>query len=277
MAIKSYKPTTPARRGMTSADFSKITESKPLKSLTVPKKQKAGRNQAGRITVRHRGGGAKKLYRLVNFSLPEGTEAVVEGIEYDPNRTAHIARIKDSQGQYHYVLAGSGLKVGHKLTVGKDSTIEPGNRLALSDIPLGSVIYNIELQPGKGGQIARSAGTGAQLVSKEGRLAQIKLPSGEVRSASIDCMATIGSVGNAQHQNIKQGSAGRNRRRGRRPTVRGVVMNATDHPHGGGEGKGKGGNDPKSPWGQPTLGYKTRRRKSTDKYIVRSRHQSKRR
>ena len=277
MAIKSYKPTTPARRGMTSADFSKITESKPLKSLTVPKKQKAGRNQAGRITVRHRGGGAKKLYRLVNFNLPEGTEAVVEGIEYDPNRTAHIARIKDSQGQYHYVLAGSGLKVGHKLTVGKDSTIEPGNRLALSDIPLGSVIYNIELQPGKGGQIARSAGTGAQLVSKEGRLAQIKLPSGEVRSASIDCMATIGSVGNAQHQNIKQGSAGRNRRRGRRPTVRGVVMNATDHPHGGGEGKGKGGNDPKSPWGQPTLGYKTRRRKSTDKYIVRSRHQSKRR
>ncbi|HEX9594787.1 MAG TPA: 50S ribosomal protein L2 [Candidatus Saccharimonadales bacterium] len=276
MAIKPYKPTTPARRGMTTSDFSKITTKKPLKSLTIPKKQRAGRNQAGRITVRHRGGGAKKMYRLVNFNLPVGLEAVVEGIEYDPNRSAHIARIKDSEGKYHYVLAGSGLKVGHKLTVGDESTIEPGNRLMLSVIPLGSVVYNIELQPGRGGQLVRSAGTGAQLISREGKMAQLKLPSGEVRSVNVECQATIGSVGNAQHQNIKLGSAGRRRRQGWRPSVRGVAMNAADHPMGGGEGKGKG-NDPQSPWGQPTLGFKTRRRKSTDKFIVRSRHQSKRR
>jgi len=277
MAIKPLKPTTPAQRGMTTADFSSITAKRPLKVLLKSKKQMAGRNQAGRITSRHRGGGAKKFYRLVDFNLPTGTVAVVEAIEYDPNRTARIARIKDSDGRYHYVLAGAGLKVGHKLTVGGDSSIEPGNRLSLEAIPLGSVVYNVELQPGRGGQLVRSAGTGAQLISREGAYAQIKLPSGEVRSISVKCQATIGTVGNLQHQNIKLGSAGRRRRMGRRPKVRGIVMNAADHPMGGGEGKGKGGNDPQSPWGQPSLGFKTRRRKSTDKFIVRSRHESKRR
>ena len=277
MAVKPYKPTTPGRRGMTSADFSEVTAKKPIKSLLKPKKQRAGRNQAGRITSRHRGGGAKRKYRQVNFNLPEGTEVVVEAIEYDPNRSARIARVKDSANNYYYVLAGSGMKVGHKLAVGKESSIEPGNRLRLSDVPLGSVVYNIELKPGKGGQLVRSAGTGAQLVSREGLMAQVKLPSGEVRSVSVDCQATVGNVGNPQHQNVKLGSAGRKRRMGRRPRVRGVVMNAADHPMGGGEGKGKGGNDPQSPWGQPALGYKTRRRKSTNKYIVRSRHESKRR
>ena len=277
MAVKPYKPTTPGRRGMTSADFSEITAKKPVKSLLKPKKQRAGRNQAGRITTRHRGGGAKRKYRQIEFNLPEGAEVVVEAIEYDPNRSARIARVKDGDGSQYYVLAGSGMKVGHKLTVGQASSIEPGNRLRLSDIPLGSVVYNIELQPQKGGQLVRSAGAGAQLVSREGSLAQVKLPSGEVRSVSIECQATIGSVGNPKHQNVKLGSAGRRRRMGRRPRVRGVVMNAADHPMGGGEGKGKGGNDPQSPWGQPALGYKTRRRKSTNKYIVRSRHESKRR
>lgn len=277
MAIKAYKPTTPSRRGMTTTDLSAITASKPIKSLTSPKKRTSGRNQQGRLTIRHRGGGAKRKYRMVNFNLSAGAQTVVEAIEYDPNRTARIARIKDDKGAYGYVLAGGGLKVGHKLVVGADAPIEPGNRLPLEAIPLGSPIYNIELQPGKGGQLVRSAGASAQLVSREGNLAQVKLPSGEVRSVPVNCQATIGTVGNAQHQNVKLGSAGRNRRKGRRPTVRGIVMNAADHPMGGGEGKGKGGNDPQSPWGQPTLGYKTRRRKSTDKYIVRSRHQSKRR
>ena len=278
MAIKQYKPTTPARRGMSSQDFSQITTGndgpKKLKSI---KKSKAGRNNQGRITVRHRGGGVKKFYRHVNFALPTGTKAVVEAIEYDPNRSARIARIKDEKGHYHYVLATSKMKVGSTIESGAESAIERGNRLPLSAIPEGTIIHNIELTPGKGGQMVRSAGAGAQLMAKEGQHAQIKLPSGEVRIVLLTCEATIGSVGNEQHQNVKIGSAGRNRKKGIRPSVRGVVMNAADHPHGGGDGGSHAvGRVPKTPWGQKTLGSKTRRRKSTDKYIVRSRHAAKR-
>lgn len=277
MAIKAMKPVTPARRGMTTADTSSITSKKPVRSLLRVKKQKAGRNNSGRITVRHRGGGKKQFYRLVNFNLPVGTVATVEAIEYDPNRSARIARIKDEQGKYHYVLAGSRMKVGHVLRSDKESAIEPGNRMQLSAIPLGASVYNIELKAGYGGQLVRSAGASAQLVAKEGNYAQVRLPSGEVRSLHVDCLATIGAVGNEQHQNIKLGSAGRKRRMGIRPTVRGLAMNAVDHPHGGGDGgSARMGKDPRTPQGQKTLGYKTRRRKTTDKYIVRSRHVSKR-
>ncbi|HEX9679045.1 MAG TPA: 50S ribosomal protein L2 [Candidatus Saccharimonadales bacterium] len=276
MAIKTLKPTTPARRGMTTADFGSLTAKQPVKSLLRSKKQKSGRNNAGRITSRHRGGGAKKFYRLVNFSPSKELDLTVEAIEYDPNRSARIARVIDQGGRYHYVLATKGLKVGHKLAIGASSSIEPGNRLLIEAIPVGTVISSVELVPGRGAQLARSAGTSVQLIAKEDKLAQIKLPSGEVRVVDISCQATVGTIGNLQHQNIKLGSAGRKRRQGRRPHVRGIAMNAADHPHGGGEGKGKG-NDPQSPWGQPALGFKTRRRKSTDKYIVRSRHQSKRR
>lgn len=278
MAIKTYKPTTPGRRGMTSQDNSEITAKKPLKSLLVPKKRGSGRNNSGRITVRHRGGGAKQFYRLVNFNLPAGTTATIEAIEYDPNRTARIARIKDDKGTYHYVIAAKGMKVGKKISSGSEIAITTGNRLPLSDIPLGSVIYAVELHPGRGAQLARSAGTGAQLVAKENGYGQVRLPSGEVRMVLLTASASIGSVGNEQHQNMKIGKAGRTRRKGIRPTVRGVVMNAVDHPHGGGDGGRHGtAKDPRTPWGQKTLGYKTRSRKSTNKYIVRSRHQAKRR
>ncbi len=277
MAIKAYKPTTPGRRGMTTQDLSTVTTKKPVKSLVVAKKKFSGRNNQGRITTRHRGGGARKFYRLVNFSLPAGTEAVIEHIEYDPNRSARIARIKDQTGKYHYVLASAGMTVGQKLSSGEKSAIENGNRLPLKNIPLGSVIHAIELQPGRGGQMARSAGASAQLVAKEGNYAQVKLPSGEVRIVHVDCTASVGVVGNEQHQNIKVGKAGRTRHKGIRPTVRGVVMNAADHPHGGGDGGRHGmGKDPRTPWGQKTLGYKTRQRKSTNKFIVRSRHAAKR-
>lgn len=277
MAIKTYKPTTPGRRGMTSQDTQQITVKKPVRSLLVPKKQKSGRNNVGRITVRHRGGGARKFYRLVNFNLPAGTKATVEHIEYDPNRSARIARIKDQDGRYHYVLAGNTMRPGQKIMSGEDAPIEAGNRLSLQNIPVGSTIYAIELQPGKGAQLVRSAGNSAQLMAKEGDYAQVRLPSGEVRMVSIEATATIGSVGNEQHQNVKTGKAGRTRRKGIRPTVRGVVMNAADHPHGGGDGGRHGtAKDPRTPWGQKTLGYKTRRRKSTTKFIVRSRHAAKR-
>lgn len=277
MAIKAYKPTTPGRRGMTSQDTSTITTKRPLKSLLMTKKQQSGRNNQGRITTRHRGGGARKFYRIVNFKVAPDLTAVVEHIEYDPNRSAHIARIKDNTSTYHYVLAASGMKVGDKLASGEESAIETGNRLPLKNIPTGSTIYAIELEPGKGAQMVRSAGTNAQLVAKEGDYAQVRLPSGEVRMVRVDCMANVGSVGNEQHQNIKWGKAGRTRRKGIRPTVRGVVMNAADHPHGGGDGGRHGmGKDPRTPWGQKTLGYKTRSRKSTTKFIVRSRHSAKR-
>lgn len=278
MAIKIYKPTTPGKRGMTTQDMSAITTKKPLKSLLVVKKRVSGRNNQGRITTRHRGGGARKFYRLVNFNLPANTTATIEHIEYDPNRSARIARIKDQDNKYHYILAAQGMKVGQKITSGEEVAIENGNRLPLKNIPVGSVIHAIELQPGRGAQIVRAAGASAQLVAKEDEYAQVKLPSGEVRMVHVNCTASLGVIGNEQHQNIKVGKAGRTRNKGIRPTVRGVVMNAADHPHGGGDGGRHGtAKDPRTPWGQKTLGYKTRRRKSTTKFIVRSRHQGKRR
>lgn len=277
MAIKQYNPTTPARRGMTSEDYSDITTKKPLKSLLKSKKQNAGRNNTGRITVRHRGGGVKRHYRLVNHGLADGTEATIEEIEYDPNRSARIARIKDQHGLYHYVLADTQMKKGKKIVSGVEAPIEASNRMPLSKIPVGSQIYAIEIHPGKGAQMIRSAGTRAQLMAKEGDYAQVKLPSGEVRRFRMECTAAIGVVGNVQHQNIKIGSAGRKRRKGIRPTVRGVVMNAADHPHGGGDGGRHGpGKPPRTPWGQLTLGYRTRRRKDTTRLIVKSRHEAKR-
>ena len=277
MAITNYKPTTPGQRGMTSQDMSAITTRKPAKSLIVIKKKNSGRNNQGRITNRHRGGGVRKFYRLVNFKLAAGTEAVIEHIEYDPNRSARIARIKDSDNKYHYIIAAQGMAVGHKISSGEEIAIETGNRLPLKNIPVGSVIHGIELQPGRGAQLVRSAGNSAQLVAREGEYAQIKLPSGEVRLVHTECTASIGVIGNEQHQNIKVGKAGRNRNKGIRPTVRGVVMNAADHPHGGGDGGRHGmGKDPRTPWGQKTLGYKTRTRKTTSKFIIRSRSAGKR-
>lgn len=277
MAIKAHKPTTPARRGMTSQDTDEITTKKPLRSLLVTKRRQNGRNNQGRITTRHKGGGARKFYRLVNFQFAAGKSAVVEHIEYDPNRSARIARIKDAEGEYHYILAANGMRVGQKIESGEEAAIENGNRLPLKSIPIGSVIHAVEMQPGRGAQLARSAGNSAQLMAKEGNYAQVRLPSGEVRLVSVECMASMGVVGNEQHQNVKIGKAGRKRHMGVRPTVRGVVMNAVDHPHGGGDGgRHGGGRPPVSPWGQKTLGYKTRRRKSTTKFIVKSRHAAKR-
>jgi len=277
MAIKNLKPTTPGRRGMTTQDFDKITAKRPIKSLTVVKRRTNGRNNQGRITVRHRGGGAKRFYRIVNFKQLDIQTATIEAIEYDPNRSAHIARILDQDNTYHYVIASATMHVGQKLTVGDKAPIESGNRLPLKNIPTGSFIYGIELQPGRGAQMVRSAGVKAQLTAKEGDYAQVKLPSGEVRMVNINCMASIGTVGNVQHQNVKIGSAGRKRHLGFRPSVRGVVMNAADHPHGGGDGGSHGvGRQPKTPWGKPTLGYRTRRNKRTTKFIIRSRHQAKR-
>lgn len=277
MAVTPYKPTTPGRRGMTTQDLSQVTTKKPLKSLIVIKRRTNGRNNQGRITTRHRGGGAKRFYRIMNFSQLNIESATIEAIEYDPNRSARIARIKDQKNAYHYILAGNGMKVGQVISVGEKSAIETGNRLPLRSIPAGTFVHGIELQPGRGAQIVRSAGVKAQLTAKEGDLAQIKLPSGEVRTVQLECMATIGAVGNEQHQNVKIGSAGRKRHLGFRPSVRGVVMNAVDHPHGGGDGGAHGiGGQPKTPWGKPTLGTKTRRNKRTNKSIIRSRHQAKR-
>jgi large subunit ribosomal protein L2 len=283
MAIKVYNPTTPGRRGMTSQDFDGITTKKPLKSLTVSKKRGSGRNNQGRITTRHKGGGARKHYRLINFKLAAGTEAVIEHIEYDPNRSARLARIKESNGTYHYILAAKGMKIGQKISAGEEVAIETGNRLPLKNIPVGSTIHAIELKVGGGAQLVRSAGNSAQLMGRDNGYAQIRMPSGEFRLINENCTASLGVVGNEQHQNIKVGKAGRSRHKGIRPTVRGVVMNAADHPHGGGDGgrHGVGGGKnhgaaPKTPWGQKTLGYKTRRRKSTSNMIVRSRHAAKR-
>jgi len=277
MPVKAYNPTTPARRQMTSQDFSAVTARKPLKSLVMIKKGGVGRNNQGRITTRHRGAGARRYYRIVNFKLAAGTTATVEEIEYDPNRSARIARIKDQDGRYHYILAPQGVKVGSKLTSDEETAIKKGNRLPLKNIPLGTTIHAVELQPSRGAQLARTAGSRAQLVAKEDEYAQVRLPSGEVRIVSINCMASIGPVGNEQHQNVVVGKAGRNRRKGIRPTVRGVVMAAVDHPHGGGDGgRHRMARPPTTPWGQKTLGYKTRRRKSTSKFIVKSRHQGKR-
>ena len=277
MAIANYKPTTPGRRGMTSQDNSEITTNKPVRSLLRVKKSQAGRNNQGRITTRHQGGGVRKHYRMVNFHLPVGTTATIEQIEYDPNRSARIARIRDQQGNLHYVLAANGMKQGMTISSDEQTSVDTGNRMPLKSIPLGSVIYGIELQPGKGAQLVRSAGGRAQLMARDGDYAQVRLPSGEVRLVHVDCMAHLGSVGNEQHQNIKIGKAGRNRKKGIRPSVRGVVMNAVDHPHGGGDGGRHGtAKAPRTPWGQKTLGYKTRRRKTSNKFIVRTRHASKR-
>lgn len=277
MPIKAYNPTTPARRGMTTQDLSDVTTRKPLKSLTKSKKQNAGRNNTGRITVRHRGGGVKRHYRLLNHGLADGLELTVEEIEYDPNRSARIARVKDQHGLYHYILADTSMTKGKKIASGEKAPIEASNRMPISKIPVGTQIYAIELTPGKGAQMVRSAGTKAQLMAKEGDYATIKLPSGETRKVRVEATAAIGVVGNVQHQNVKVGSAGRKRRKGIRPTVRGVVMNAADHPHGGGDGGRHGtGKAPRTPWGQLTLGYRTRRRKSSNKLIVRSRHDAKR-
>lgn len=278
MNLRTLRPTTNGQRGMTTQDTSSITTKKPLKSLLVIKKRSSGRNNQGRITVRHRGGGAKNFYRIINFDLEPGTTSTIEAIEYDPNRSARIARIKDQNGNYHYIIAGKDFKVGQKINSGQDVPIEDGNRLMLKDIPVGSNINSIEINLGKGAQMVRSAGSSAQLMAKDGNYAQIKLPSGEVRMIHLECKASLGVVGNEQHQNIKIGKAGRTRNLGRRPQVRGIVMNAVDHPHGGGDGGSHGvGRNPKTPWGKPTLGYKTRRRKSTNKLIVKKRHEAKRR
>ena len=272
MAIQTYKPTTPSRRGMTTADKSEITTKLSKKTLLVSKKRISGRNAQGKITIRHRGGGAKRFYRLVDFKLLDGTKATIKTIEYDPNRSANIALIETENNKLAYILAGSGMKVGRKISVGKDAEIKKGNRLPIKAIPVGSLIYNIELHPGGGGKVARGAGTKAQLMAKEDKYCQIKLPSGEIRLFLQECMATLGSVGNEAHQNIKYGNAGRRRHMGWRPTVRGKAMNPVDHPHGGGEG----GNDiglpsPMTPWGKPALGLRTRKRKIKNKLIIRRR------
>lgn len=277
MAVRQLNPTTPSRRGMTTQDLSEITTKKPLKSLIKSKKQNAGRNNTGRITVRHRGGGVKRHYRLVNHNLAAGLTVTVEEIEYDPNRSARIARVKDQNGLYHYILADTSMQIGKVISSGPTSPIESSNRMPLSDIPVGTQIYAIEITPSKGAQMVRSAGTKAQLMAKEGDYVQVRLPSGEVRRFRQEATAAIGVIGNVQHQNIKIGSAGRNRRKGIRPGVRGVVMNACDHPHGGGDGGRHGsGRPPVSPWGQLALGYRTRRRKDVAKLIIKTRHDAKR-
>lgn len=277
MSIKTYRPTTPAQRQKTTEDYDQITTKKPLKSLLKAKKQTAGRNNQGRITVRHHGGGVKRHYRILTHKLPQNLTLTIEEIEYDPNRSARIARVKDNKGIYYYVLADTKMTKGSTFKTGAEVAIEDSNRLPLEQIPVGTFIYAIELTPGKGAQIVRSAGTSAQLMAKENGYATLKMPSGEVRKVLSSCEASIGVVSNPQHQNIKIGSAGRRRRKGIRPTVRGVVMNATDHPHGGGDGGRHGaGKAPRTPWGQLTLGYRTRRNKKTNRMIVRSRHEGKR-
>lgn len=277
MSIKAYRPTTPAQRQKTTQDFDQITTKKPLKALLKAKKQQAGKNNQGRITVRHRGGGVKRHYRILTHNLPKDLTLTVREIEYDPNRSARIARVQDQAGTYYYVLADASMRKGLTFQTGEQAPVEDSNRLPLDLIPVGATIYAIELTPGRGAQLIRAAGASAQLMAKEGGYATIKLPSGEVRKVLATCQASIGTVGNLQHQNIKIGAAGRRRRKGIRPTVRGVVMNATDHPHGGGDGGRHGaGKAPRTPWGQLTLGYRTRRNKQTNKMIVRSRHEGKR-
>ena len=278
MPIKTYKPTSPGRRGMSVSTFEEITKTEPEKSLLAPLRKKAGRNVRGKITVRHRGGGHKRRYRLIDFKRDKfGIPARVTSIEYDPNRSARIALLTYVDGEKRYIIAPLGLMVGSVLMSGPEAEIRVGNALPLANIPVGIVIHNIELQQGRGGQLVRSAGTSAQLMAKEGKYAHVRLPSGEVRLIHQQCMATIGQVGNTDHGNISLGKAGRKRHRGWRPTVRGSAMSPRDHPHGGGEGKTPiGMPSPKTPWGKPTLGYKTRRNKATDKWIVRRRGKKRR-
>ena len=273
MGIKRLKPTSPAGRYQTYLTRDELTPgAKPEKSLLEPKKRISGRNNDGRITVRRRGGGHKRHYRIIDFKRNKiGIPGRVTQIEYDPNRTAHIALITYLDGEKRYIIAPVGLKVGSMIQSGEDADILPGNTLPIKNIPLGTQVHNLELRPGKGGQLVRSAGTFAQLVAKEGDYAQMRMPSGEVRRVPVVCTATIGQVGNQENENVSLGKAGRSRWKGRRPKVRGVVMNPVDHPHGGGEGKTSGGRHPVTPWGQPTRGYKTRRNKRTDNMIVRDR------
>ena len=275
MAIKKYNPTSPARRFMTVSTFEELSKVAPEKSLLEPLKKHSGRNSYGRITVRHRGGGNRRKYRVIDFKrLKDNMNATVLTIEYDPNRTANIALIQYEDGEKSYIIAPHGLKVGDILRSGMDADIKAGNALPIKAIPVGTMIHNIELFPGRGAQLVRSAGNAAQLMAKEGDFAQVRLPSGEVRMVRIDCRATIGQVGNIDSENVSIGKAGRKRHMGWRPTVRGVVMNPCDHPHGGGEGKSPiGMPSPVTPWGKPTLGYKTRKKKKqSNKYIVKRRN-----
>ena len=275
MAIKKYNPTSPARRFMTVSDFAEITKKSPERSLLAKKDKHAGRNSYGRITVRHRGGGNRRKYRIIDFKRnKDGMPATVIGVEYDPNRSANIALIQYEDGEKAYIIAPIGLTDGDVVVSGEGADIKPGNALFIKDIPVGTLIRNIELYPGKGAQLVRSAGNSAQLMAKEGDYAQVRLPSGEVRMIRLDCKATIGVVGNQQHENVSIGKAGRKRHMGWRPTVRGVVMNPNDHPHGGGEGKSPIGRPaPVTPWGKPALGLKTRKTKNrTDKFIVKRRN-----
>lgn len=272
MPIKKCKPTTPSRRGMSINVSHEITRDKPEKSLLKPLTRSGGRNVKGRITVRHRGGGAKRRLRVIDFRREkQGVAAKVAAIEYDPNRSANIALLHYLDGEKRYILAPVGLEVGDLLSSGSEAEIKPGNTLPLRNIPLGSSIHNIEMKIGKGGQLVRSAGAAAQLMAKEGKYAQVKLPSGEVRLIHLDCLATVGQVGNLEHENVSLGKAGRSRWLGRRPRVRGVAMNPVDHPMGGGEGKSSGGRHPCSPWGQLAKGAKTRRNKATARFIIKRR------
>jgi large subunit ribosomal protein L2 len=276
MAVKKYKPITPGQRGMTGYTFEEITKSEPERSLLIPRHKLGGRNVYGRVTVRHRGGGNRRFIRVVDFKREKhGIPARVAAIEYDPNRTARLALLHYADGEKRYIVAPLDLKVGDTVMSGPTAEIRPGNSLPIANIPVGTLIHNIELYEGRGGQLVRSAGSAAQLLAKEGDYAQIRMPSGEVRLIRQTCYATIGQVGNLDHSNIKLGKAGRKRHLGIRPTVRGSAMSPRDHPHGGGEGRQPVGlPGPKSPWGKPTLGYKTRRNKQTDKYIVRRRSKS---
>jgi large subunit ribosomal protein L2 len=278
MPIKVYRPTSPGRRGMSVSTFDEITSSRPEKSLLRPLKKRAGRNFRGKITVRHRGGGHKRRYRVIDFKRDKlGVPGRVATIEYDPNRSARIALVTYVDGEKRYIIAPLGLKVGDMVMAGPEAEIRVGSAMPIASIPIGTTIHNIELHLGKGGQLVRAAGTSAQLLAKEGRYAHIRLPSGEVRLVLVECMATIGQVGNTDHGNIKLGKAGRKRWLGFRPSVRGSAMDPSSHPHGGGEGRSPiGMPGPKSPWGKPTLGYKTRRNKSTEKWIVRRRGKKRR-
>jgi large subunit ribosomal protein L2 len=275
MAIKQYKPTSPGRRAATGASFDEITRKKPEKSLVSPRKRTGGRNNQGKITIRHRGGGAKRRLRDIDFRRDKfGVPGKVATIEYDPNRSARIALVHYVDGEKRYILWPVGLRVGHSVMAGPTAEIKPGNALPMTNIPSGTMIHNIEIHKGKGGQLVRGAGGSAQLLAREDKYALVRLPSGEVRRVLSECMATVGQVGNVEHSQIKLGRAGRKRLLGRRPKVRGTVMNPRDHPHGGGEGRAPiGMPSPKSPWGKPTLGKRTRRRKDTNKYIVRRRYE----
>ncbi len=275
MAIKKYNPTSPGRRNMSVNTYEEVTKTEPEKSLLEPVKKKAGRNNTGRITVRHQGGGSKRKYRIIDFKRDkDGVPAKVVGIEYDPNRTANIALLSYADGEKRYIIAPLGLKDGDVVVSGSESDIKTGNCLPLRNIPVGTTVHNIEMKPGKGAQLVRTAGASAQLMAKEDNYATLRLPSGEMRRIHLNCKATIGTIGNLDHQNVRLGKAGRKRNMGIRPTVRGSVMNPNDHPHGGGEGRAPiGRSGPVTPWGKPALGYKTRKKtKASDKYIVRRRN-----